>query len=294
MTTILITGAARGIGHELTERALARGDTVFAVVRKAADAARFSASPALHVLVMDVADTESVQQGFKQMDGRLAGSTLDAVINCAAIAPCGAVELTPVAEFERVLNTNTLGSLRILKEAIPRLRGHGGRLILLTSLWGRTSGALLGAYCASKHAIESLADTARRETGGMNLHIIVVEPGVVKTEMYTNQAPAVQTLVEQMSTPQRAHYGALYARYLALVGSTSGSAVTVSQAAAGIERALFARRPRLRYRVGIDSKIVCALAWLVPDRCMDWMMGLRLNNKPLPASSTDRASDMIT
>lgn len=280
MATLLITGAARGIGHTLVERALARGDTVFAVVRKAADGTRFTQSKGLHVVLMDMAGTDAVAKGFDDVDRLLAGAKLDGIVHCAAVSVPGAIELTPVAEFEQIINTNAMGSLRVLKAAIPRLRGHGGRLVLVTSLWGRASGALLGAYCASKHAIESLADTARRETAGMNLHIVVAEPGVVRTEMLTTQAPAVQGQIDRMSASDRSVYGALYRRYLKLVGSARG--ITPAQCAAGIEKALFDARPATRYRIGSDSKLVCFLNWLLPDRWMDGVMAQSLNNKPLP------------
>jgi len=281
MSTILITGAARGIGHELATRAAARNDTVFAVVRKESDRGRFASVANMHTIVMDVADTRSVEAGFAEVDRLLAGRPLDAIINAAAISRPSVIEIASVAEFEQTLNTNALGSLRVLKAAIPRLRGHGGRLLLLTSLWGKTSGALLGAYCASKHAIESLADTARRETAGMNLHIVLIEPGVVKTDMLSTQSVETESLLKQMSPTQASLYGTLYRRYAKLTGSAGGAAISTVQCAEQIEKALFARRPRTRYRVGRDAKIVCFLAWLLPDRWMDGLMGLSLNRKPL-------------
>jgi NAD(P)-dependent dehydrogenase (short-subunit alcohol dehydrogenase family) len=282
MSTILITGAARGIGHELAVRALARGDTVFAVVRKPSDQSRFGQHANLHVVVMDVADTASVDSGFATVDQLLAGRPLNAIVNSAAIARPGVIEIASVETFEQTLNTNAVGSLRILKAAIPRLRGHHGRLVLLTSLWGKASGAMVGAYCASKHAIESIADSARRETAGMGLHIIVVEPGVVKTDMLSGQSIEVDALIANMTPAQQSLYGALYQRYSKLTASSA--AITVAQCAAVIEKALSAPRPKTRYRAGMDAKIVCFLNWLLPDRWMDALMSQSLNNKPLPSS----------
>ncbi|CAM2169489.1 SDR family NAD(P)-dependent oxidoreductase [Paraburkholderia sacchari] len=281
MAYILVTGAARGIGHTLVERALARGDTVIAAVRKPEDSKRFPPSDRLRVVLMDVSDSSSVERAFEEVDRWLSGIHLDSIVHCAAISAPGAIELTPVSEFDAHLNTNTIGSLRIIQAAIPRLRGHGGRLVLVTSLWGQASGALLGAYCASKHAIESLADTARRETAGTNLHIIVAEPGVVVTDMLTGQAQTAKAHIDKMSDHERSLYGTLYRRYFKLVSNASG--ITPEQCAAGIERALFDPRPATRYRIGKDSRIVCMLNWLLPDRWMDGLMGLSLNNKPLPA-----------
>ena len=281
MAFVLVTGAARGIGNTLARRLLTRGEEVLAVVRKTTDRDKFPDSPRLHLVVMDVADSASVLNGFAEVDRILATRPLHAVVNCAAIAPPGAIELTSLEEFEQVFNTNAMGSLRMMKAAIPRLRGHGGRLIFVTSLWGQASGAMLGAYCASKHAVESLADTARRETAGQNLHVIVTEPGVVKTDMYESNMPATQALIAKMSDQDKSRYGALYQRYFKTVSGARGTAISADEAARQIERAIYAARPATRYRFGMDSKIVCFLNWLLPDRWMDALMGLSLNNKPL-------------
>ena len=228
---------------------------------------------------MDVASTKSVETGFAEVDHVLAGRPLDAIINAAAISRPGAIEISPLMDFEQTLNTNTMGTLRILKAGVPRLRGHGGRIILVTSLWGKASGALLGSYCASKHAIESLADVARRETKGMNLHIILVEPGVVRTEMLTAQASECNALIATLSEDQESLYGSLYRRYANLTTGAARGAISAEQCAMRMEKALLARKPRTRYRIGRDATVICFLAWLLPDRWMDGLMGLMLNRK---------------
>lgn len=281
MSSVLITGAARGIGHTLARRALARGDTVFACVRKDSDREKFEASPKLHVVLMDVSDSASVERAFGEVDQLLAGKPLDGIAHCAAIQPPGAIEITPVESFEQCLNNNTLGSLRMIKAATPRLRGHGGRLVLVTSLWGKAAGPLLGPYCASKHAVEALADIARRETVGMNLHIILAEPGVVLTDMYNHEPAQVERKIAEMSPEQRSRYENFYRRYKKLVEGGGKMAITADEAAQNIERALSDRRPKTRYRFGIDSKLVCFLTWLLPDRWMDAMLARDLNHDPL-------------
>jgi NAD(P)-dependent dehydrogenase (short-subunit alcohol dehydrogenase family) len=286
MTTILITGAARGIGFALTQRAMARGDTVFAMVRKEEDKAKFRNHPNLHAVLMDVADTASVEQGFAEVDRILAGKPLDVVINSAAISIPGAIEIAPIKEFEDTMNTNVVGSTRVLRASIPRLRGHDGRIVLITSLWGHASSALLGSYCASKHAIESIADSARREIGGMDMHVILVEPGVIRTDMYCLQGQTVEQLINGLSVDQKKRYEPIYRRYQKLVGGPKGDGnpsmgISADACAAGIEKAAFAAKPRARYKVGTDSKVVCFLDWLLPDSWMDFVMGQSLNNKPL-------------
>ena len=286
MTTIMITGAARGIGHALVNRALARGDTVFAMIRKEEDKAKFRAHPNLHAVLMDVANTASVENGFAEVDRLLAGKPLDVVINSAAISIPGAIELSPMEEYEQTMNTNVVGSARILKASIPRLRGHDGRVVLITSLWGVASSALLGSYCASKHAIESLADSARRETSGMGMHVVLAEPGVIRTDMYCLQGQFVETLINGMSADNKKRYEPIYRRYQKLVGGPKGdqtpnAGISADACAEGIEKAAFAAKPRTRYQIGADSKAVCLLAKLLPDSWMDFVMGQSLNNKPL-------------
>lgn len=286
MRTILITGAARGIGLALTRRAIARGDIVFPTVRKEADKAKFGDHPNCHPVIMDVADTASVENGFAEVDRLLAGKPLDIVINSAAISIPGAVELAPIKEFEDTMNTNVCGSARVAQAAIPRLRGHDGRLVLITSLWGRASSALLGSYCASKHAIESLADTLRRETGGMGLRIILCEPGVIRTDMYELQGGQIEGMINTMTPGQKNLYEPIYRRYQKLVGGPKGDqtpnmGISADKCCEGIEAAAFAANPKRRYRIGTDSKVVCFLADALPAGWMDFIMGQSLNNKPL-------------
>jgi NAD(P)-dependent dehydrogenase (short-subunit alcohol dehydrogenase family) len=274
MKNVVITGAARGIGFALVQRAIARGDRVFAMVRKQSDAVKFGTHEHLYVIEMNVASTCSVEQGFVEVDRLLAGKQLDAVINAAAVSQPGAIELTPVSEFEEALNTNALGSLRVIQASIPRLRGHGGRAIMISSLCGHVSSAMLAAYCMSKHAVESLVDCARRETDGMGMHVIAVEPGVIQTDMYKDQGPQVQALIDAMSPEQRRTYEPLYTRYLNLVGGPAGEGaegegISVEQCAIDIEQALFDPEPKPRYQSGEDAREMIALSKQLSDIEMD-------------------------
>lgn len=276
MSTLLITGAASGIGKELVLRALDRGDTVFAAHRSAAGLSELAGRKGLHLVHMDVASNESVEAGFAELDRLLAGARLNGVIHSAAVSSFGALELMPLKEYEDIFNTNTLGTLRIMKAAIPRLRGHDGRLILVTSLWGKVAGPMLSAYAASKHAIEALADAARRETAGMDFRLTVVEPGVVITRMYTSQREASRELAQHLPPEHQALYGELYEKYAKLVASGGKGAVSVSECAAQIEAVLAAPKPRPRYRIGKDSKLVGLLGALLSDRAMDRVFALML------------------
>jgi len=269
MTAILITGSASGIGKALVERALEREDRVIAAVLNDAEARIFPPQANLHVQIMDVGSTNSVTEGFAAIDAWLGSVPLDAVINCAGICPLGALELQPIEVLEQTLNINTVGSARVLTAALPRLRKSGGRAILISSLWGKVAGPMLSAYCASKHAIEAIADSARRETHDHGVDIIVVEPGPVRTTIVTNQLRDSKAASDSLPQQHRAHYGDIYRKYAAMLDKAAGSGVSAEECAAAIERAVFAKRPKTRYRVGPESKVITLLARLLPDRGLD-------------------------
>ena len=269
MPALLFTGAASGIGRELTQRAIARGDRVIAADRSQAGLDALGGHANLLTLNMDVGSTESVAAGFGEADRWLAGTPLYGVVNCAAICPLSAFEAQPIEVLQNTLNVNTVGSARLLREAMPRLRGNGGRIVLISSLWGKVSGPMISAYCASKHAIEAIADSARRETHGQDIHIIVVEPGVVRTHMVSQQVADAKAAADNVPTGYAPIYGELYRKYFGLLERTKDGGVTPTECAAQIEKALFARKPNTRYRIGKDSVAVTTLARVLSDRALD-------------------------
>lgn len=270
--SVLITGTAGGVGQALVE--LIRGDDTFviAAARSLSQISKYE-SAMVKTVAMDVADTASVAAAFLEVDRLLDGRKLDAVIHCAAIAPLATVEFTPPEAYGRVINVNTLGSLRILQGALPRLRGHRGRLILLSSLWGKVSGPLVGSYASSKHAIEAMADAARREIAGSGVHISVVNIGVVLTKMATGQGVELQEKIAGLSAAERSIYLGLYQAFPKLLEAGVKSAISAETCAAAIKVILDARNPKPRYLVGKDAKILVRLNRILPDSWMDAIFG---------------------
>lgn len=265
---ILVTGAGSGIGAVVAQRLLANGDAVIASARRLDQLTDLSASGA-RIVAMDVGDDASVTGGFGQI------AALDAVVHCAAMAPLGTVEFTSPSTVGEVYNVNTLGALRVLQHSLPLLRAAPfGRLLLVSSLWGQVSGPFVSSYAASKHAIGALADAARRETRGQDIHISVIEPGVVKTPMYFGQINEIDKAVAALGDEERSLYSKLYLDHRKLVAGAEKTAITADQCAAVIERCLRARRPKARYRAGSDAKVMALLGRLLTDRALDRVFGL--------------------
>jgi NAD(P)-dependent dehydrogenase (short-subunit alcohol dehydrogenase family) len=245
----------------------ARGDRVIAAARRLDQLADLIALGCTGV-AMDVGDDASVRTAFASLPA------LDAVVHCAAVAPAGTVEFTAPAQVAQVFNINTLGALRIIQGALPLLRqAPSGRLVLVSSLWGQVAGPFVSAYAASKHAIEALADSARRETIGQGVYISVIEPGVVKTPMYANQIAELDAAVAALGADERRLYCSLYQDHRKILAGAGKGAITAEQCCAVIERCLDARPPRPRYRAGTDAKLLVSLDRVLGDRLLDRIFG---------------------
>jgi len=269
---LLITGAASGIGKELASRAFVRGDRVFGADLSDAALAPPGAGAGFRAIRMDVADNDSVLAAFAEVDRELGGEELSGVIHCAGVSPSGAFEVMPIEIFERTMSINALGTARVMRAAIPRLRGHDGRLILVSSVLGRIANPMLAAYSGSKFAIEAYVDAARRETRGMGLQITVVEPGVIRTPMLERQIAESGNAARELEGAHQRHYGALYRSHAALVAKGAARATSVERCAHEIERVFSAARAPARRPIGSDSRLGCVLARALPDRVLDRLL----------------------
>jgi NAD(P)-dependent dehydrogenase (short-subunit alcohol dehydrogenase family) len=276
--TILVTGAGSGIGRAVVERLLLRGDQVIASARNTGQIAEFAAR-GVTVVGMDVGSDASVREGFADIGADF--GKLDAVVHCAAVCPVGTVEFTPPERFAETFNTNTLGSLRILQSSLPFLRqAPSGRILLVTSLWGKVSGPFVSSYASSKHSIEAIADSFRRETIGGSVRVSVVEPGVILTKMFDQALPDLERQLAGISPEEARLYGELYGDHRKLLSNAGGKgATTADQCAAAIERALDARNPKARYVIGKDAKAMVTMGRILSDRALDRVFGLLYKGK---------------
>ena len=187
MATVLITGTSKGIGYT-TALTLARaGHSVYATLRSPARAKELAAEFAglnlpIHVSVMDVDSDDSVANTIADLY-KSAGS-IDVLVNNAGIARDGAIEELSMADIRDTMETNYFGAVRSIKAVIPHMRKRrSGCIINVTSVAGRVSTSPLGAYAASKHALEALSEALAQELKAFNVRVAVVEPGIIDTPM---------------------------------------------------------------------------------------------------------------
>ncbi len=187
MKTVLITGTSKGIGLE-TALAFGRsGYKVFATMRNpeaATDLKETIKNEALNITIskMDVDSDASVKQCMESIIKEY--GTLDVLVNNAGIERHGSVEEMPIEDFQAVMNTNYLGVLRCTKAILPQMRQHKkGSIINVASVAGHIANSPLGAYAASKFALEAISEALAQEVKPFNIKVAIVEPGIINTEM---------------------------------------------------------------------------------------------------------------
>lgn len=187
MATILITGASKGIGMA-TALVLARaGHKVYATMRNPAQSpelATIAAKESLPITIseMDVDFDESVSKAINSITNE-AGS-IDVLVNNAGIEDRGTIEESDLSLFKRVMETNYFGVLRCIKAVLPQMRiRENGCIINLASVAGHISTSPLGAYSASKFALEAVSEALAQEVKSFNIRVAIIEPGIIDTAM---------------------------------------------------------------------------------------------------------------
>lgn len=191
MKTWFITGASRGFGALIVERALARGDTVAATARNPqAITKRFGDHPNLLALALDVTDEKQAVAAAQCAIDRF--GRIDVLLNNAGFGLMGAVEEASAAEVEAVYRTNVFGLLAVTRAVLPHMRQkRTGQIINISSIGGYTGGAGFGVYCSTKFAVEGLSEAMHAELAPLGIAVTVVEPGYFRTDFLDSQSLTV-------------------------------------------------------------------------------------------------------
>src|ERR1700676_3939091 len=193
MRSVVITGASTGIGWATAKLLLDRGFRVFGSVRKQADADRLSSEFGANFspLLFDVTDEAAVLAAAREVRSALHGEPLFGLVNNAGMAVAGPVLELAADEFRRQMDVNVIGPVIATQAFGPllgadrSLRGPKGRIVMISSVAGKNGNPLMSAYSASKHAIEGLSESLRREMMLFGIDVIIVAPGAVKTPIWS-------------------------------------------------------------------------------------------------------------
>lgn len=247
MRTWFITGTSRGFGLEIARQALAAGDAVVATARRPerAAAALPAAGDRLLTLPLELTDERQIQSAVTAAVRKF--GRIDVLVNNAGRGLLGAVEEVTDAEARSVFDTNVFGTLAVLRAVLPVLRRQrAGRVINISSVGGFTQGPGWGVYGGTKAAIESFSEAMSIELSPLGIDVIIVEPGVFRTDFLDNDSlHQAATVFEDYAHTA----GGTRAWVAANNGSQLGDPV---KAAAAILTVANAEHPPLRLQLGAD------------------------------------------
>ena len=267
--SVLITGASSGIGFDAALHLQARGWKVIATTRQKADAKRLT-ELGLTSYVLDLENPQSLAEGaaraLEMTDGKLS-----ALFNNGAIAIPGAVsDLTPEA-LRKAFEINVFAQFELTRQILPAMHAAGqGRILMNSSVLGYQSLPFRGAYCATKHAMESLTDAMRMELRDSPLHIILLEPGPIPSRLRSNSRVHFRDHIDVASSYHKSTYETEVIPAL-MEQENAPSLFQLSPRACSkiIARALETPRPRARYHVTLMPAIVDAMRRLLPTAARD-------------------------
>ena len=266
---ILLTGASAGIGHATALALAASGHRVIAAARRTAALEALAAqSPAIVPLRLDLADPASIAAALREVDRITEGRGVDVLVNNAGYATAGALAELSDADLRAQFETNVFGLMTLTRGVLPAmLERRAGRIINVSSVSGRIPAPVLGAYHASKYALEALSDALRMEVASFGVQVVIVEPGTIRTEF------ASRTLGEATRARRaESRYAAIYARAAELEARFERMAATPAPVVRAIVRAIESRRPAARYVAPRRFLALIALVKLLPTCWVDAAM----------------------
>lgn len=248
--SVLVTGATGGLGTAVTRRLAAEGWTVHAAVRTPADAQRLTALPGdIRPVTLDVTDEASVLAAAGQI-----GGSLDGLVNSAGLIVQGFWEQVPEEALRRQFDVNVLGLMTVTRAFLPALRASGGRVVNIGALSSLVALPFFGPIAASKAALASMTDSLRVELRHQGVKVALVEPGAMRTDIFDRAVRSAHADGLAGGPEVEKHYARAAASAAASVAVTKLR--PVDAAVDAVHHALTARRPRTRYLVGPDARVV--------------------------------------
>lgn len=276
--TVVITGTSTGIGRACVERMAADGWTVYAGVRKDADAddLKRGVDGDVRPVLLDVTDRDHIAALVTRLTEELGPVGLHGLVNNAGVAEGGPIETLSDQEWRWHFDVNVFAVVNLTRECLPALRSARGRVVNIGSIAGRTGAPLMAPYAAGKHAIEAISESLRFEVADFGMKVACVEPGEIKTAIWAKADESLARVMKSLDDGTKT----LYERQLDMLhgfadeGRRKG--IPASKVADAVHHALSSVRPKHRYLVGPDAKLVGVVSRM-PDSLRHRVLTLNIN-----------------
>lgn len=238
---------------------------VFAAVR---DLSTVVDHPLVTALRLDVTSQAEALAAAETV--RASGQPIRGLINNAGIAIGGPLEYLELDEFRRQLEVNVIGQLSVTQAFMPLLREHKTpRIAFTSSIGGRVAAPFIGPYAASKHALNGMADSLRRELLPWGFGVSVLAPATVSTPIWDKAGEQVGDVTESLSEEARERYGRAITALETISADSRHGGIEPSAVAKAAWHAIFARRPKAEYVIGAEARMMATANAVVPTRVFD-------------------------
>ena len=275
---VIVTGVSSGIGLAIARDLASAGFRVFGSVRRDEDGLRLreELGEAFVPLRFDVTDPVAVNLAAEAARQACAGAGIVGLVNNAGIAVAGPLLHVPIEEFRRQMEVNVVGVLTVARAFFPllvsaRAAGLRPRIVNMSSVSGRFAMPFLGPYAASKHALEAVSDSLRRELITHGVDVIVVQPGRVETPIWAKSS--------DLDPYSQTEYADPLAVLKEMVERRKGL-LPAAAVACAVRKALTAKYPKARYVVVENRLLAWWLPRVLPDRWFDRLAVSRLGIRP--------------
>lgn len=279
---VVITGASTGIGWTTAKLLMGRGFRVFGSVRKQADAERLSRElgESFTPLLMDVTDAAAVKAAADQVRAAIGDECLAGLVNNAGLGIAGPLLHLPADQMRFQMEVNLIGPMQVtqafagLLGAEPGRRGRRGRIVQMSSVAGKLALPFLGAYVASKHALEGMSDVLRRELMLYGIDVIVIGPGTVVTPIWDKAEAADLSQYGQTAFAKSMRQ---FGEYFISEGRKGLEPEKVAEV---VYTTLTVSKPKVRYAVVRNRFRNWTLPRLLPSRKVDQAISKQLGLHP--------------
>lgn len=278
MKNIVITGASTGIGFSTAKALINKGYRVFGSVRKEADAQRLKQELGKNFepLYFDVTDEAAVKKEAARLEQMIGNEGLVALVNNAGIAVIGPMMHLPLDEMRKQLEVNVIGLLCTTQAFLPLLGAkkncpHApGRVLNISSVAGKVSNPFMGAYAASKHAVEAISNALRIELQLYGIDVVVIGPGVVKTPIWEK---GEEVNMEQYKETDYYSAGMKFKKFVLKMAQTGHEQEEFGKMMVDI---IEKPNPKVRYSIVYHKLQNWILPRLLPTKMLNKMIGKRI------------------
>ncbi len=270
--TLVVTGASTGIGYAIAKYFRAKGWQVFGSVRKAEDGERLQAELGVIPLLFDVTDEAAVQRAATRVSDALGGRTLSGLVNNAGVAIGGPMIYVPIDKLRQQMEINLIGPTIVTQAFVPLLgadrsrTGAPGRIVQMSSVLGKTGMPFMGPYVASKHALEGMSESLRRELMVFGIDVIVIGPGAIKTPLWE------KTETSDLESYNDTVYGPILRGVSAEFMRRGQLGLPAERVAQDTWNAITAKKPKLRYAPVPNKFREWTLPKFIPGRLLDRLL----------------------